>query len=77
MKLADLLVKPMHRLIQYPLLLKAILKKSDDEEAIDKLLTVASGITSKAPTVLVSRSPFFLGRARRVLFESRQFDGRS
>ncbi|XP_065842145.1 pleckstrin homology domain-containing family G member 5-like isoform X5 [Oscarella lobularis] len=44
MKLADLLVKPMHRLIQYPLLLKAILKKSDDEEAIDKLLTVVERV---------------------------------
>ena len=32
LKLSDLLVKPMQRLTKYPLLLKAILKKTVDED---------------------------------------------
>ncbi|XP_046850593.1 pleckstrin homology domain-containing family G member 5-like isoform X2 [Xenia sp. Carnegie-2017] len=40
LKLSDLLVKPMQRLTKYPLLLKAILKKTSDEEKRKEISTM-------------------------------------
>ncbi|XP_066526347.1 pleckstrin homology domain-containing family G member 5 isoform X2 [Hoplias malabaricus] len=44
LKLADMLVKPHQRLTKYPLLLKTILKKTDDTAARDALLSMVASV---------------------------------
>ncbi|XP_036448025.1 LOW QUALITY PROTEIN: pleckstrin homology domain-containing family G member 5 [Colossoma macropomum] len=46
LKLADMLVKPHQRLTKYPLLLKTILKKTDDTAARDALLSMVACVES-------------------------------
>ncbi|XP_062871870.1 pleckstrin homology domain-containing family G member 5 isoform X1 [Trichomycterus rosablanca] len=46
LKLADMLAKPHQRLTKYPLLLKTILKKTDDPAARDALLTMVERVES-------------------------------
>uniref|UniRef100_A0A3B4CW48 DH domain-containing protein n=1 Tax=Pygocentrus nattereri TaxID=42514 RepID=A0A3B4CW48_PYGNA len=46
LKLADMLVKPHQRLTKYPLLLKTILKKTDDTAARDALLNMVACVES-------------------------------
>lgn len=43
LKLSDMLVKPHQRLTKYPLLLKSVLKKTDDPRARDAITTMVSG----------------------------------
>lgn len=43
LKLSDMLVKPHQRLTKYPLLLKSVLKKTDDTRARDALTTMVGG----------------------------------
>lgn len=40
LKLSDMLVKPHQRLTKYPLLLKSILKKTDDPRSRDAITTM-------------------------------------
>ena len=42
LKLADMLAKPHQRLTKYPLLLKSILKKTDDPDARDLVSSMVS-----------------------------------
>ncbi|XP_076308557.1 pleckstrin homology domain-containing family G member 5-like [Tachypleus tridentatus] len=51
LQLADLLVKPMQRLTKYTLLLKAILKKTDDEEQVCPLIEMIKNMESFVQTV--------------------------
>ncbi|NWT99946.1 PKHG5 protein, partial [Urocynchramus pylzowi] len=44
LKLSDMLVKPHQRLTKYPLLLKSILKKTDDPRARDAITTMISSV---------------------------------
>uniref|UniRef100_H0YWK7 Pleckstrin homology and RhoGEF domain containing G5 n=1 Tax=Taeniopygia guttata TaxID=59729 RepID=H0YWK7_TAEGU len=44
LKLSDMLVKPHQRLTKYPLLLKSILKKTDDPHARDAITTMISSV---------------------------------
>ncbi|NWV14536.1 PKHG5 protein, partial [Ptilonorhynchus violaceus] len=44
LKLSDMLVKPHQRLTKYPLLLKSILKKTDDPRARDTITTMISSV---------------------------------
>ncbi|TSL61280.1 Pleckstrin homology domain-containing family G member 5 [Bagarius yarrelli] len=46
LKLADMLAKPHQRLTKYPLLLKTILKKTDDAAAKDSLLSMVASVES-------------------------------
>ncbi|KAG7323251.1 hypothetical protein KOW79_012953 [Hemibagrus wyckioides] len=46
LKLADMLVKPHQRLTKYPLLLKTILKKTDDPAAKESLLSMVASVES-------------------------------
>lgn len=43
LKLSDMLVKPHQRLTKYPLLLKSVLKKTDDPRARDAVTTMVGG----------------------------------
>lgn len=43
LKLSDMLVKPHQRLTKYPLLLKSVLKKTDDPRTRDAILTMVRG----------------------------------
>lgn len=53
LKLADMVAKPHQRLTKYPLLLKSILKKTDDTSARDVLNSmVRSGERCSAPPLL-------------------------
>lgn len=56
LRLTDLLAKPMQRLTKYPLLLKAILRKSDDETEI----SVLKRMVSRLLLYFLSLSPLFL-----------------
>ena len=47
LKLSDLLVKPMQRLTKYPLLLKAILKKTVDEDKRREITSMVRKISTK------------------------------
>ncbi|XP_022246496.1 pleckstrin homology domain-containing family G member 5-like isoform X2 [Limulus polyphemus] len=51
LQLADILVKPMQRLTKYTLLLKAILKKTDDEEQVCPLIEMIKSMESFVQTV--------------------------
>ncbi|NXK85504.1 PKHG5 protein, partial [Formicarius rufipectus] len=44
LKLSDMLVKPHQRLTKYPLLLKSVLKKTDDPRARDAITTMISSV---------------------------------
>ncbi|NXK56008.1 PKHG5 protein, partial [Chauna torquata] len=44
LKLSDMLVKPHQRLTKYPLLLKSVLKKTDDARTRDAILTMISSV---------------------------------
>ncbi|XP_071431600.1 pleckstrin homology domain-containing family G member 5 isoform X2 [Pithys albifrons albifrons] len=44
LKLSDMLVKPHQRLTKYPLLLKSVLKKTDDSRARDAITTMISSV---------------------------------
>ncbi|XP_051493541.1 LOW QUALITY PROTEIN: pleckstrin homology domain-containing family G member 5 [Apus apus] len=44
LKLSDMLVKPHQRLTKYPLLLKSVLKKTDDPRAHDAIATMISSV---------------------------------
>ncbi|XP_067873355.1 pleckstrin homology domain-containing family G member 5-like isoform X2 [Heterodontus francisci] len=46
LKLSDMLVKPHQRLTKYPLLLKSILKKTDDTHARDAIISMVSSVES-------------------------------
>ena len=46
MRLIDILVRPMQRLTKYALLLKAILKKTEDEEQQETLKAMAKKVES-------------------------------
>uniref|UniRef100_UPI00398E85F0 pleckstrin homology domain-containing family G member 5-like isoform X3 n=1 Tax=Pristiophorus japonicus TaxID=55135 RepID=UPI00398E85F0 len=46
LKLSDMLVKPHQRLTKYPLLLKSILKKTDDPHARDAIVSMVSSVES-------------------------------
>ncbi|XP_038677426.1 pleckstrin homology domain-containing family G member 5-like isoform X1 [Scyliorhinus canicula] len=46
LKLSDMLVKPHQRLTKYPLLLKSILKKTDDPHARDAIISMVSSVES-------------------------------
>ncbi|XP_030632216.1 pleckstrin homology domain-containing family G member 5 [Chanos chanos] len=46
LKLTDMLVKPHHRLTKYPLLLKSVLKKTDDQPAREALNSMVAEVES-------------------------------
>lgn len=58
LKLSDMLVKPHQRLTKYPLLLKSVLKKTDDPRARDAITTMVRGWGPRAVRHSVGWSPW-------------------
>ena len=57
LRLLDILVRPMQRLTKYSLLLKAILKKTDDGPTRNNLILMVRGDSVEAERVEAARHP--------------------
>lgn len=64
LKLADMVAKPHQRLTKYPLLLKSVLKKTDEPGTRDVLTSMVSPSSFFFFSSDVSRAAAFTGRVR-------------
>lgn len=54
LKLSDMLAKPHQRLTKYPLLLKSVLRKTDEPRAKEAVVTMVTGTASRVTVWLVA-----------------------